>query len=340
MVKKSDDINISFLKRWKNLKNSVLWGAILCFIAAASWGAMFPVAHAAFKHIDPFYFTIIRYGSVTVILIAILLWKEGKKAFRFEGKGLQLWFYGTMAFTVYNLFIFWGEDLLGKPGVMAASIMESLMPMISIVIGWMIWRNRPHLLTLGFVVISFIGALLVITKGDIGAFLGATDQFFPSLLLFIAVIGWVIYTMGGSKFRGWSALRYSTLSCLLGTLTAIVITGGASLFGYLPVPSVESITAVGPHLLFMIVFPGLIALLGWNVGVSILSPLNALLFINFVPVTTLLVSTFQGNTITTFDLIGTVLIILALISNNIFIRVQQRKKSTEPVLTHLRERTS
>lgn len=319
------------------MKNSVLLGAILCFIAAVSWGAMFPVAHAAFKHLDPFYFTIIRYGAVTIILVAILLWKEGKQAFRFEGKGLQLWFFGTMAFTVYNLFIFWGEDLLGASGVMVASIMESLMPMISIVIVWMIFRKRPHLFTLGCVIVSFIGAMLVITKGDVKAFLGATDDFIPSILIFIAVIGWVIYTMGGSEFSGWSALRYSTLSCLLGTITAIVITIGATLFGNLSVPTVESMMAVSPHLLFMIIFPGVIALLGWNIGVSILSPLNGLLFINFVPVTTLLISIFQGNQVTMFDLFGTILIIVSLLSNNIFLRMSQKKKSIKQVRTNLRE---
>lgn len=319
------------------MKNSVLLGAILCFIAAVSWGAMFPVAHAAFKHLDPFYFTIIRYGAVTIILVAILLWKEGKQAFRFEGKGLQLWFFGTMAFTVYNLFIFWGEDLLGASGVMVASIMESLMPMISAVIVWMIFRKRPHLFTLGCVIVSFIGAMLVITKGDVKSFLGATDDFIPSLLIFIAVIGWVIYTMGGSEFSGWSALRYSTLSCLLGTITAIVITFGATLFGNLTVPTVESMMAVSPHLLFMIIFPGVIALLGWNIGVSILSPLNGLLFINFVPVTTLLISIFQGNQVTMFDLLGTILIIVSLLSNNIYVRMSQKKKSVKQVRTKLRE---
>jgi drug/metabolite transporter (DMT)-like permease len=322
------------------LKSNVLLGSILCFIAAASWGAMFPVADAAFKHIDPFYFTIFRYGSVTVILIAILLWKEGIKAFRFEGKGLHLWFYGTMAFTVYNLFIFWGQDLLGKPGVMVASIMESLMPMISIMIGWMIFRKRTHLFTLGCVLVSFIGAMLVITKGDVQAFLGTTEHLIPSLLIFIAVIGWVVYTMGGSKFTDWSALRYSTLSCLLGTITAMIITVGASLTGYITAPSAASIQAVSPHLLFMIVFPGVIALLGWNIGVSILSPLNALLFINFVPVTTLAVSIFQGNDITAYDLLGTAFIIVSLLSNNLFIRKLQKKKSKQPALTHLRQRIS
>src|SRR5690625_4493312 len=116
--------------RKNRMKNSLWFGALLCFVAAASWGAMFPVAHDAFKHIDPFYFTIIRYVTVTVILVALLFWKEGKQAFRTEGKGKQLWFFGTMAFVVYNLLIFWGEDLLGEPGVMVASIIESLMPMI------------------------------------------------------------------------------------------------------------------------------------------------------------------------------------------------------------------
>jgi len=322
------------------LRNSVWIGAILCFIAAASWGAMFPVAHAAFKYIDPFYFTIIRYGSVTIILVAILLWKEGKQAFRLEGKGLHLWFFGTMAFTVYNLFIFWGEDLLGEPGVMVASIMESLMPMISIVIVWMMFKKRPHFFTLLCVLLSFIGAVLVITKGDLKAFLGATDHVIPSLLILVAVIGWVIYTMGGSEFSSWSALRYSTLSCLLGTVTAAVIVAGATLFGYISVPSESEIKAVAPHLLFMIIFPGVIALLGWNIGVSILSPLNGLLFINFVPVTTLSISIFQGNQVTMFDLLGTSFIIVALLSNNIFVRMLQKKETKQPAPTKLRESIS
>ena len=195
------------------MKNNVLLGAILCLISAISWGAMFPVANHAFHHIDPFYFTIFRYVFVTIILIVWLLWKEGKQAFRFEGKGWFLWFFGTMAFTVYNLLIFWGQDLLGNPGTMVASIMESLMPMISIIIAWVFIRQRPHAFTLFCVFIGFVGASLVVTKGDFGAFFTASNDIIPSLLIFIAVIGWVVYTMGGSRFSkdGWSALRYSTI---------------------------------------------------------------------------------------------------------------------------------
>lgn len=321
------------------MRNNVLWGSFLCFLAAVSWGAMFPVAHAAFKHIDPFYFTIIRYGAVTVILVALLLWKEGKQAFRFEGKGLPLWFFGTMAFTIYNLLIFWGEDMMGESGVMVASIMESLMPMISIVIVWMIFKKRPHLFTLICVIVSLIGAILVITKGDIKAFLSATNNFIPTILILVAVIGWVIYTMGGSEFSSWSVLRYSTLSCLLGTITAVVIVVGATVFGYISIPTKEVMIVTSPHLIFMIIFPGLIALLGWNVGVSILSPINALLFINFVPVTTLIISIYQGNNVTIYDILGTVFIIISLVANNIFVRMQM-KGYKQLVQTNMREQVS
>lgn len=310
------------------MKNNVLLGAFLCLIASMSWGAMFPVANDAFHHIDPFYFTIIRYGSVSILLVSLLLWKEGRQAFRLEGRGLSLWFFGTMAFAVYNLLIFWGQDLLGEPGILIASIMESLMPMISVVILWIFKRNRPHFFTMACIVIAFIGVSLVITKGDPKAFLGATGDLLPVLFIFIAVLGWVVYTIGGNQFSDWSALRFSTLSCLLGTTSAFVVVVAVTFAGYVTVPTVETLTIVSPHLLFMIIFPGLVALLGWNIGIGILTPLNGILFINFVPVTTLVVSMFQGYVITTYDLVGTVCIIAALVANNLFIRSLQGKANT------------
>lgn len=312
------------------MKNNVLFGAILCLISAISWGAMFPVANHAFQHIDPFYFTIFRYVFVTIILIVWLLWKEGKQAFRFEGRGWLLWFFGTMAFTVYNLLIFWGQDLLGNPGTMIASIMESLMPMISIIIIWILVRQRPHAFTMFCVFIGFVGASLVVTKGDFGAFFTAKNDIIPFLLIFIAVVGWVVYTMGGSRFSkdGWSALRYSTLSCLLGTATAAVVVFCVTLSGYVSFPTVETMIITSPHIAFMVIFPGVIALVGWNYGVSVITPLNGLLFLNFVPVTTLVIQIIQGSGITVYDYIGTIFIIISLLSNNIFHRLQ--KGSMEP----------
>src|SRR5699024_11683186 len=110
------------------MKNSVLFGVICCALASMSWGAMFPVANGAFQHINPFYFTIIRYLPVTVILIFFLFKKEGKKAFRLDGNGIKIWFFGTMGFIIYNIFIFWSPHMLSAHRAALASILPALPP--------------------------------------------------------------------------------------------------------------------------------------------------------------------------------------------------------------------
>ena len=308
------------------MKRSFLYGAFLCLIASISWGAMFPVAHHAFQYIDPFYFTIFRYVPVAIILVVMLWMKEGKKAFKTEGKGLSLWFYGTMAFTVYNLFIFWGQNALGTSGTLLASIMESLMPMISVLILWLLQGQRPNIYTISCILIAFIGVLFVITKGDLSSLLSMRNQLLPILALLASVIGWVVYTMGGGHFADWSALRYSALSCLYGTATATVIVLMTTAVGWIEPPTISAIRSVRWELAFMIIFPGLIALLGWNVGISILKPVNGLLFINFVPVTTVIITFIQGHALTVYDLIGISLVVLALLLNNVFQRRNMEKQ--------------
>lgn len=79
-------------------------------------GAMFPVSHIALQHINPLYFSFLRYLSVTLILVVLLWLKEGRTAFRFEGKGKTLLFFGTMGFTIYNMAVFQGQHAMGAVG--------------------------------------------------------------------------------------------------------------------------------------------------------------------------------------------------------------------------------
>ena len=310
------------------MKRNLLWGAFLCLIASMSWGAMFPVANHSFQYVEPFYFTIFRYIPVVVILVIILLYKEGKKALLPYGKGFLLWFYGTMGFTVYNLLIFFGQDLLGESGVLVASIMEASMPMISVFIFWFFKKQRPSFYTLAFIGIAFVGVFLVVTNGDISVFTSTSNQLIPVIILFIAVIGWVVYTMGGGSFSDWSALRYSTLTCLYGTATATVLVFLTTVFGWVEAPTLAAIHSIRFDLIFMVIFPGLFALLGWNHGVSILTPINGILFINFAPITTLVIGFMQGYDLTAYDIVGTTLIITALLLNNLYQRYLIKRRTS------------
>src|SRR5690625_3271269 len=301
------------------MRNSIFIGALLAAIASMSWGAMFPVANHAFQYISPFYFTLIRYIPVAIILVILLYFIEGKKSFKLEGKGFILWFYGTMGFTIYNLFIFWGQDLLGDPGVLLASIMEALAPIISILIVWVVTKQLPYIFTIATIITAFIGVFIVVTNGDVSLLFGS-GRFIPLFILFLAATGWALYTFGGSRFDGWSVLRYSTLSCLYGTLTATIVVLIFTGFNMIEVPTLAQVYAVRYNMLFMILLPGLFALLFWNKAVLMLKPINAILFINLAPVTTVVIRLIQGYSISIYEYTGVFLVVLAILLNNLYQR--------------------
>lgn len=306
------------------MRNSIFIGAVMSAIAAASWGAMFPVANHAFQYISPFYFTIIRYLPVAVILVVALYMLEGKKAFKTNGNGFKLWVYGTMGFTIYNLFIFWGQDLLGDPGVLLASIMEALAPIISVLILWMLHNSRPYLFTVLCILGAFVGVLFVITNGDFSLLFGS-GRLIPLIILLLAAGGWAAYTIGGGEFDGWSVLRYSALSCLYGTITATIVVVIVSLFGWVEVPTLHEVYMVRYNMLFMIFIPGLLALIFWNQGVAILKPINAILFINFAPVTTVIIQMIQGYKISFFEYLGVFIVCFMIIANNLYQRMMIKR---------------
>lgn len=299
---------------------SVLKGALMCLTASVAWGAMFPVAESAFSYVDPSYFSVLRYSIVSVLMLVLLWVKEGKKSLRLDGRGKALWFYGTMAFTVYSLLMFWGQNMLGTSGVILASVLEAQMPIISVLLFWMFNRRKPRPLTIWCMIAAFIGCLMIITKGDVSAFMLDGSGIFPVLLMFAGVVGWVLYTNGGQAFSDWSVLRYSALSCALGTAALIAVSALMTAFGFSSVPSIEAVASIGYELGFMVLIAGVVALICWNSGIKLLTPINGILFINFVPVTTLIITALQGHRITFHDAAGTLLIIAALVANNIYQR--------------------
>ncbi|WP_370639109.1 hypothetical protein [Cohnella sp. REN36] len=65
----------------------------------------------------------------------------------------------------------------------------------------------------------------------------------------------------------------------------------------------------------------------WNIGNKIMKPENGMLFMNIVPVTTLTISALQGVEVGRLQLAGTLIVIIALVMNNLIQR--QRKEAGE-----------
>lgn len=125
------------------------------------------------------------------------------------------------------------------------------------------------------------------------------------------------------------------MTCLFGTAITGIITAILTAQGYVSVPSIKVVAAIKYDFLFMITLPGIIALLSWNYGIKILSSINGILFINFVPITTLLIMVIKGYNITAFDIVGTLFVIIGLILNNIYQRKEDYKQVLQKEKTHL-----
>ncbi|HGJ2541987.1 TPA: DMT family transporter, partial [Salmonella enterica subsp. enterica serovar Agona] len=297
---------------------SYLKGLLCCLLATVSWGGMFPVMTHALTYIDPFNFTTFRYGIAGIAFALLLLFREGQNSFRLKGERWGLaWLFGTLGFAGFGFLVFLGQSLAGPGGALTASIMMATMPMLGLLTIWALKKVRPHASTMSFILLSFSGVVLVITNGDVFAVLNSPISLAANLLLIAGALCWVLYTIGGSYFPGWSPLRYTTMTTLLGMISVVLIDLFLVGSGAISVPSAASIITIVPHLLYMALVAGLVAVLCWNVGNRIITPTNGVLFMDVVPITAFIVSALNGVVPTNMQITGAVITAMALVLNNL-----------------------
>jgi drug/metabolite transporter (DMT)-like permease len=282
-------------------------------IAVVSWGAMFPIAANAIPHVDPFNITAIRYLVASVIFLAILVWAEGRPAFSFEGQGARLFILGSLGFAGFNLLAYLA--LLWSPPQDVAVIVPT-MPLVTALVRWARGGERPAPVMFTASIAAFVGAALVVTKGDFTTLEGGPG----SLLTLLAVVCWVIYTMEASSFPEFSPLRYTALTASLGTITIVAATIAADVVGLQHLPSLGDVGIAWWEITFLILFGAVAAVLAWNTGARLLGAANTSLFIVLVPVVAFAIRIAGGYDPVAAELWGAGIVIAALIFANVATR--------------------
>lgn len=292
-----------------------LRGAGLLLLAATAWGGLFPVAIIALPVLDPFHMTAIRYGITAVIFVGLLVLAEGPRALKMEGRGLRAALLGAIGFGGLGILLFVG---LQHSRPEHGAIMMATQPLIAAAVAWLLRGVRPPRATLAFLGVALAGVLLVVTKGHLtGLFGGGTGL--GDLMMFLGAVSWVIYTLGAADYPSWSPLRYTAITCILSIPAILAITATATATGYVSTPSLSAVESVGWQLAYMIVIASVFGVLAWNAGNKLLGVTNGMLFINFVPVTVFAIRIAQGHHFQPTEFIGAVLVIGALIANNVVV---------------------
>lgn len=303
-----------------NNKNRFVLGALACLVAVVSWGTMFPVMGSALKVMNPFLFTAIRYTAAGIMFLVFLRMREGKSAFKLDGRAVTLWLLGSCGFAGFGFLVFLGQRMAGTSGALSASAMMALMPMLSIIINWAFRKIRPLRWSPAFVLLSFLGVLTVVTKGDYRSLVLLSDNVPADILILLGALCWVIYTIGTAMFPKWSGVRYTALTTMMGVPTILAVNVALYLAGRNELVSLDALTSILPHIAYMVIAAGFIGVLCWNVGNKIITPVNGVLFMDVVPATTFAISAFSGYKFNPAELVGVTMTIAALIFNNLYQR--------------------
>ena len=127
--------------------------------------------------------------------------------------------------------------------------------------------------------------------------------------------------MGTGKLAGWSILRVTTLTMLPGGIANMLLAAGLLASGLVPLPTPDALWAIRWPLAYLSFAGVLVSMLAWNFGNQRIGPLNATLFINFMPVMTFGFRSLQGYQFSKVELLGAGLVVAALVANNVYLRV-------------------
>ena len=302
-------------------------GVTFAVTTAVIWGGQFVVAKSAIGRVGAFPLTTLRYALAAALLLVLLTVFEGPRALRLDGRGLQLFWLGTLGFAGFNLFAFTG---LAHAEPQSAALIVALAPLVTAILLWLRDGIRPARVTAVAMAVALVGVTLVISGGDPASILHGSVGWGDGLV-FLGMVSFVIYTLGAARHPELSPLRYTALTAALGWLSVAAATVVATAIGLVERPSLGDLGAVTPELLYLALPGAVVAVLTWNAAVGRIGPQNVALIGNLIPVVTFAVEIGRSYRPNDAELFGAALTVGALAVNNLLLRRRRAAvRATEP----------
>jgi drug/metabolite transporter (DMT)-like permease len=304
------------------MQKNIFKGMLILTISPIIWGIMLVIGKSTLEVISPFYFVLIRYLPSAILLVLILFIKEGLHSIKLDKKFFLAVLLGLISFVGFNLFVWIG---VGFSSAIVAAILMTLMPLITLLMSWIIFKKKPHISTLFIIGIAFIGVLMVITNGET-SFIKQLN-FWGSLLILFGVALSVVAAMGISHFKDWSMLKYTAITTTSGALFVGLLTIILTFFSQIKVPTVSELLYFKWELIYVGTITGTLAMLIWYSGIKIVGVTDSMLFSNLNPIVVVFISILIGIHITLFQLIGSIITVSVMLLH--YLNVKRLNKSTK-----------
>ncbi|WP_298233720.1 DMT family transporter [uncultured Azohydromonas sp.] len=289
-------------KRWT--------GLLALLLATSAWGGLFHAGKQVLTRLDPFWFTALRYGGAALLLAALLLARGALRPGELRAQAGRLFGLGLLGYGAFGILVFIGLSM-SVPS--HGAVIMATMPLSTLFMRWAIDGQRPQWWAWIAASLALGGVSLVAGVWSApGAGSGGSTLAGDSIAL-LGTLGWILYTRGQAKVPQLSVLEYTAYTALLAFPGLLAIAALASGLGWAHRPSVEAVREVAPAALYIIAIGTVLAALAYNLGVRLLGVTTGVLFINWVPVSALVIGAVLGHVPSASELIGTGLVIAALV---------------------------
>jgi len=268
---------------------------------AIFWGGTFIAGRTLAQQIGPFSAAFLRFVVASACLLMIA-WGRRRQLQPPRPKHiLPLVLLGLTGVFSYNYFFFKGLQLI-EAG--RAAIIIATNPVFIALFAAIIFKERMTALRVSGICLSVLGAMVVITRGE-PAVIFSGGLGWGELFIFCCVASWVTYSLlGKAVLADLSPLTAVTCSSVIGALLLLFPAVAEGLLEGWP----YSITVWG-SVSYLGIFGTVVGFVWFYQGIQRIGPTKAGLFINFVPVSAVLLAfLILGEPITGSLMVGVVLV--------------------------------
>jgi drug/metabolite transporter (DMT)-like permease len=172
------------------------------------------------------------------------------------------------------------------------------------------------------IMIALFGVMLVLTHGSLEIIYTLSFSA-GDVLILIGNICWALYGVLVRKYLQRStSMETTTYTMMVGALFLIVF---AFLFPN-PQPLTKVNLSAWGAILFMAIFTSVLGYLWWNKAMEVIGAAKTAIFFNLVPVVTMVLSFLTGAQVSMIQIIGTILVILGVLTSSGFIQIRRKYK--------------
>ncbi len=283
---------------------------IKLLMAAFFWGGTFIAGRVVAQGVGPFSAAFLRFAVASFLLVLITRKIEGGLPRLKRDQIIPVVLLGMTGVFAYNVLFF-----LGLQTVTAgrASVIVAMNPIFIALFAALLFRERLSGINAAGIVLCVTGAVVVISHGSPPALLQG-DVGKGELYILGCVASWVLYSLIGKRaMRDLSAMAAVTYSCLIGDALLFIPAWMEGLFsdaaGYRMVDWL-GITYLG-------IFGTVLSFTWYYEGIRTIGASRASVFINFVPISAVVLAFFLLGEILDISLVagGTMVIGGAYLTN-------------------------